>query len=274
APAATITASPPNPTNQATGSFSFSSNEAASTFSCKLDSGAAAACTSPQSYSALAAGSHTFSVTATDTAGNASAAASFTWTITSGGGLVISSPLTLDKSTVAAGDTLRGTVTYQNTSASPIAVQIITITSRPPGTTPASGPYDDLTPTVPAQTIQPGATLTLAASRVFLSTDPLGSWYSYTTWQDSALAWHDGPHVSFTVAAPAPSISVAVTPSVASTAPGGTLAFQASVTGTTAGQSTAVTWSVAAGGGTIDQTGAYVAPATAGTYAVVASSVS
>src|SRR5207302_2992728 len=64
-----------------TGSFSFSSNEAASTFSCKLDSGAAAACTSPQSYSALAAGSHTFSVTATDTAGNASAPASFAWTI-------------------------------------------------------------------------------------------------------------------------------------------------------------------------------------------------
>ena len=272
-PTATITAAPPNPTTLTTASFSFTSNQAGSTFRCKLDAGAAATCTSPQSYSGLAVGSHTFSVTATDQAGNVSAAASFTWTITSGGGLVISSPLTLDKSTVAAGDTLRGTVTYQNTSASPIAVQIITITSRPPGTTPASGPYDDLTPTVPAQTIQPGATLTLAASRVFLSTDPLGSWYSYTTWQDSALAWHDGPHVSFTVAAPAPSISVAVTPSVASTAPGGTLAFQASVTGTTAGQSTAVTWSVAAGGGTIDQTGAYVAPATAGTYAAVATSV-
>src|SRR6267142_135611 len=272
APVATVTASPPNPTNQTTASFSFTSNQAGSTFRCTLDAGAAAACTSPQSYSGLAIASHTFSVTATDQAGNVSAAASFTWTITSGGGLVISSPLTLDKSTVAAGDTLKGTVTYQNTSASPIAVQIITITSRPPGATPASGPYDDFTPTVPAQTIQPGATLTLAASRVFLSTDPLGSWYSYTTYQDSALAWHDGPHVSFTVAAPAPTISVAVTPSLTSTTPGGTVTFQATVTGTTAGQSTAVTWLVA-GGGTIDQTGVYVAPATAGTYTVVATSV-
>src|SRR6267142_366816 len=249
APVATVTASPPNPTNQTTASFSFTSNQAGSTFRCTLDAGAAAACTSPQSYSGLAIASHTFSVTATDQAGNVSAAASFTWTITSGGGLVISSPLTLDKSTVAAGDTLKGTVTYQNTSASPIAVQIITITSRPPGATPASGPYDDFTPTVPAQTIQPGATLTLAASRVFLSTDPLGSWYSYTTYQDSALAWHDGPHVSFTVAAPAPTISVAVTPSLTSTTPVGTVTFQATVTGTTTGQSTAVTWSVAAGGG-------------------------
>ena len=271
-PVATITASPPNPTTLTTASFSFTSNQAGSTFRCTLDAGAAAACTSPQSYSGLAIGGHTFSVTATDQAGNVSAAASFTWTITSGGGLVISSPLTLDKSTIAAGDTLKGTVTYQNTSASPIAVQIITITSRPPGATPASGPYDDFTPTVPAQTIQPGATLTLAASRVFLSTDPLGSWYSYTTYQDGALAWHDGPHVSFTVAAPAPTISVAVTPSLTSTTPGGTVTFQATVTGTTAGQSTAVTWLVA-GGGTIDQTGVYVAPATAGTYTVVATSV-
>ena len=272
-PVATITASPPNPTTLTTASFSFTSNQAGSTFRCTLDAAAAAACTSPQSYSGLAAGSHTFSVTATDQAGNVSAATSFTWTITSGGGLVISSPLTLDKSTVAAGDTLNGTVTYQNTSASPIAVQIITITSRPPGTTPASGPYDDFTPTAPAQTIQPGATLTLAASRLFLSSDPLGSWYSYTTYQDSALAWHDGPHVSFTVAAPAPSISVAVTPSVASATPGGTITFQATVSGTATGQSTAVTWLVAVGGGTIDQTGVYVAPATAGTYTVVATSV-
>src|SRR6267142_268533 len=112
APVATVTTSPPNPTNQTTASFSFSSSKAGSTFRCTLDAGAAAACTSPQSYSGLAIASHTFSVTATDQAGNVSAAASFTWTITSGGGLVISSPLTLDKSTIAAGDTLKGTVTY------------------------------------------------------------------------------------------------------------------------------------------------------------------
>jgi len=41
----------------------------------------------------------------------------------SAGGLVISSPLVLDNAIVAAGGTLNGTVTYQNTSASPIAVQ-------------------------------------------------------------------------------------------------------------------------------------------------------
>src|SRR5207253_422559 len=121
-PVASLTASPANPTNQTTASFSFSSSQAGSTFSCKLDSGAAAPCTSPQSYSSLAAGGHTFSLTATDPAGNISTPAAFTWTIVVSGGLVISSPLTLDKTTVGPGGTLNGTVTYQNTGSSAISV--------------------------------------------------------------------------------------------------------------------------------------------------------
>src|SRR6266446_4382273 len=198
-PVASITSSPTNPTTQTSASFSFTSSAAGSTFSCKLDSGAAAACTSPQSYSGLAAGSHTFTVTATDMVGNGSAPASYTWTITLTGGLVTSSPLVLDKLTVRAGDILNGTVTYQNTSASPIAVQAIAIAARPPGGTNAGGPYTNLTPSLPAQTIPPGATVTLAASRAFSSADPLGAWYSYTTYQDAAGAWHDSPNINFSV---------------------------------------------------------------------------
>src|SRR5256712_447044 len=120
------------------------------------------------------------------------------------GGLVISSPLVLDNAIVAAGGTLNGTVTYQNTSASPIAVQTVGIAMRPPGGSNAGGPYTNPTPSLPAQTIQPGATVTLAASRTFTSADPIGSWYSYTTWQDAAGAWHDSPSINFTVAAPPP----------------------------------------------------------------------
>jgi hypothetical protein len=81
APDTTITASPAAVTNSTSASFSFTSTEAG-TFACKLDAVAFAACTSPQSYSALAAGSHTFQVQATDPAGNTDATpASFTWTI-------------------------------------------------------------------------------------------------------------------------------------------------------------------------------------------------
>src|SRR5207249_12233901 len=61
-------------------SFSFT-GEAGGTFQCAIDGGAFSAYTSPKSYSGLAAGSHTFQVRQTDTAGNTGPAASHTWTI-------------------------------------------------------------------------------------------------------------------------------------------------------------------------------------------------
>jgi VCBS repeat-containing protein len=56
--------------SKATVQFSFVSTEPGSTFTCKLDQGAAVPCGSPQSYK-VKAGTHTFTVTAKDAAGNA-----------------------------------------------------------------------------------------------------------------------------------------------------------------------------------------------------------
>jgi hypothetical protein len=58
-----------SPTKDSTPTFAFSS-EAGATFECKVDSGAYGNCTSPRTTAALADGSHTFSVRATDAAGN------------------------------------------------------------------------------------------------------------------------------------------------------------------------------------------------------------
>lgn len=81
-PETTITASPANPTTSTSASFSFTSSESSSTFECKLDSGSYGTCTSPKSYSSLAAGTHTFSVRATDQAGNVDGTpATYAWTI-------------------------------------------------------------------------------------------------------------------------------------------------------------------------------------------------
>ena len=73
----------------------------------------------------------------------------------------------------------------------------------------------------------------------------------------------------------APDITVSVAPGSASTSAGGTVSFTASVTGTSGGQSTAVSWSIQEGadGGSINGAGTYTAPASAGTFHVVATSV-
>jgi hypothetical protein len=65
-----------------TATFVFSSNEAGSTFQCKLDTGVFASCSSPKRYQGLANGEHTFSVRATDPAGNDDfTPATRTWTV-------------------------------------------------------------------------------------------------------------------------------------------------------------------------------------------------
>lgn len=82
APQTTITSGPSGITRSTSASFGFSSSEAGSTFECKLDGGAFASCSSPKSYTALANGSHTFSIRAKDPAGNVDATpAARAWTV-------------------------------------------------------------------------------------------------------------------------------------------------------------------------------------------------
>jgi hypothetical protein len=78
-PIVTITQKPSNPTNSTSASFAFTSTEALP-LECKLDAAAFAPCASPNAYTALAAGAHTFLVRATDAAGNVGEA-SYGWTI-------------------------------------------------------------------------------------------------------------------------------------------------------------------------------------------------
>ncbi len=96
APDTTITSGPTGTVSSASATFAFTATEANSTFKCKLDTEAEASCTSTKTYSGLAQGSHTFSVYATDPAGNPDTSrASRTWTVdTVPPTVTISSPLT------------------------------------------------------------------------------------------------------------------------------------------------------------------------------------
>lgn len=105
APNTTIDSNPTDPTTSTDATFTFSGTDsilAIGGFQCKLDAGAFAACTSPQNYTGLALGSHTFEVRAVDTAGNVDPTpASFTWTITAGS----TGPVTVTATTGTTGPT-------------------------------------------------------------------------------------------------------------------------------------------------------------------------
>jgi len=77
-----ISSGPASLTAQTSATFAFAASDSVAAFTCQLDAGAAVPCSSPtgQSYSGLAVGDHTFTVQATDAAGNVSSA-TWTWQI-------------------------------------------------------------------------------------------------------------------------------------------------------------------------------------------------
>jgi hypothetical protein len=79
APVTTILTTPTNPSSVPNPTFTFSADESPVTFTCKLDAAAPATCTSPTTLS-VGNGPHTFTVFATDPAGNAGAPVSYAWT--------------------------------------------------------------------------------------------------------------------------------------------------------------------------------------------------
>jgi hypothetical protein len=85
-PETAIASGPSGTVTATTAAFAFSSSETGSSFECRLDAAAWASCTSPMSYSFLAAGNHTFDVRATDAACNTDPTpATRTWTIAASG---------------------------------------------------------------------------------------------------------------------------------------------------------------------------------------------
>jgi hypothetical protein len=72
-PETTLVEGPTGTVASSSAAFGFSASEAGASFECSRDGGAFAACSSPQTYSGLAEGDHSFAVRALDPAGNVDA---------------------------------------------------------------------------------------------------------------------------------------------------------------------------------------------------------
>jgi Bacterial Ig-like domain len=104
APAIVLTTTPSNPSADPSPAFAFSASEPVTGFQCKVDTGAFAACSSPTTLSALSDGQHTFTVDATDLAGNTGSSAPYTWTIDTVNPVItlLSKPPSLTNATTAS----------------------------------------------------------------------------------------------------------------------------------------------------------------------------
>jgi len=81
-PDTVINSGPSGSVSSTSATFTFSATETGSTFQCRIDGAAFAACTSPKSYSGLTNASHTFEVRAIDAANNVDPSpAARTWTV-------------------------------------------------------------------------------------------------------------------------------------------------------------------------------------------------
>ncbi len=109
--------------------------------------------------------------------------------------------LTLDRARVELGETQAGQVKYKNSTAGTLHIERIVIAMRRPGATHAGGPYDDAAPQAGPLDVAPDDTVRVTASRPFQEGDALGTWEAYPTYQDDHGEWHDGPGLSFEVAA-------------------------------------------------------------------------
>jgi hypothetical protein len=122
-PVPAITAHPSDPSNQPTAHFEFSDSEAGASLSCALDNAPLATCASPQDYSGLGQGPHSFQVQATDQAGNTSST-TFNWSITAAPYTIGTNPI---GTLYPGGPTSKIDLTFHNPNGDTVKVSSLTV---------------------------------------------------------------------------------------------------------------------------------------------------
>ena len=108
-------------------------------------------------------------------------------------GLQITTPLQMAQTSVPRGTTVTATATYKNTCKTPFMLNNLIVASRM-----STGGNADFDNKVGAVTVQPGQSVTINASRLIKSTDPVGPWYAFTSFQALNGTWHpDGTNLLY-----------------------------------------------------------------------------
>lgn len=113
------------------------------------------------------------------------------------GALVISVPV-LTTTNVQRGQPITGTARFTNGTSAVVTVNEGWLTARQPGASNASGPFDDWSPGMPAQTVAPGGVVTLTSSWVVRADAPFGVWQAHLAVKVDGV-YHDGPNTAFNV---------------------------------------------------------------------------
>jgi hypothetical protein len=113
------------------------------------------------------------------------------------GTIAISAPV-LSATNVAPGQTITGTANVTNGTANPVAISEGWLTARQPGASNQSGPFDDWTPGLAAQTVAPGGVIALTSSWTVRADAPLGIWQAHLAVKIGGT-YQDGPNTAFVV---------------------------------------------------------------------------
>ena len=106
--------------------------------------------------------------------------------------VIVSTSLQISDNSVRAGQSLTASAALQNQGGASITLSAVAIAGRPPGGTNSGGPYLDVG-NMGSVTLAPGQILPLRMTRSFTSSDPVGAWYTYVTYETGNGIWHDSP---------------------------------------------------------------------------------
>ncbi len=109
----------------------------------------------------------------------------------------ISTPI-LTATNLVRGETVTGTARFTNGTTATVQVNQGWLTARQPGASNQSGPFDDWSPGIPSQAVNPGQIVTLTASWVVRADAPFGTWQVHLAVQVGGV-YNDGPTTPFNV---------------------------------------------------------------------------